>query len=190
MRKLKLQMQVSADGFVAGPNGQLNWMAKIDKDEKLLAFITHLTDTSDTILLGRKMTPGFIQYWESVKPNSPEYSFAQKMVGYSKVAFSRTVKQIQGDNLRVEGGDLVQAINRLKSGTGKDIIVYGGATFVGSLIEAGLIDQLNFFINPTAIGSGLRIFNDRRPLKLTGSTAYPSGVVVNTYEFVRRDSGR
>jgi dihydrofolate reductase len=61
MRKLKLQMQITVDGFVAGPEGQLDWMTR-DMDEKIRAFITHLTDTSDTILLGRKMAPGFLKY--------------------------------------------------------------------------------------------------------------------------------
>jgi hypothetical protein len=72
MRKLKLQMQITVDGFVAGPEGQLDWMTW-DMDEKLIAFINHLTDTSDTILLGRKMTEGFIKYWEGVvaNPSSP-----------------------------------------------------------------------------------------------------------------------
>ena len=59
MRKLKLQMQTTVDGFVAGPEGQLDWMT-FDMDDKLLAFITHLTDTSDTSLMGRKMTDGFV----------------------------------------------------------------------------------------------------------------------------------
>ncbi len=56
-----------------------------------------------------------------------------------------------------------------------------GATFVSSLIENGLIDELNLFVNPVAIGKGMRIFAVRRPLKLTSSTAYPCGVVVDTY---------
>jgi dihydrofolate reductase len=64
MRKLKLQMQITVDGFVAGPEGQLDWMARDASDQDLINFIVHLTDTSDTILLGRKMTPGFVQYWE------------------------------------------------------------------------------------------------------------------------------
>ena len=59
MRKLKLQMQITVDGFVAGPEGQLDWMT-FDMDERLLACINELTDTSDTIRLGRKMTEGFI----------------------------------------------------------------------------------------------------------------------------------
>ena len=54
-------MQVTADGFVSGPDGQLDWMTPIDTDERLLGFINHLTDTSDTILLGRKMTDGFVK---------------------------------------------------------------------------------------------------------------------------------
>jgi dihydrofolate reductase len=66
MRKLKLQVQITADGFVAGPEGQLNWLASVDKDERLLRFLDHLTDTSDTILLGRKLTDGFVKYWEKL----------------------------------------------------------------------------------------------------------------------------
>jgi dihydrofolate reductase len=180
MRKLKLQMQVTVDGFVAGPEGQLDWMT-FDMDEKLLAFINHLTDTSDMILMGRKMTDGFVQYWEGVKSNSPEYEFAQKMVNIPKVVFSRTVKKIEGKNVRVENGPLVDAVNRLKSQSGKDLVVYGGATFVSSLIENRLIDELNLFVNPVAIGRGLRIFKERTPLKLIKSVNYTSGIVVNTY---------
>jgi hypothetical protein len=60
------------------------------------------------ILLGRKMTQGFINYWESVvdKPDRPEYAFAQKMVGIPKVVFSKTVHRMDGKNVRVDGGDL------------------------------------------------------------------------------------
>jgi len=179
-RKLKLQMQMTIDGFVAGPEGQLDWMTW-NMDDRLLAFIKHLSDTSDTILLGRKMTPGFISYWEAVRPDSPEYAFARKMVDTPKVAFSKTLTKIDGKNLRVENADLLPAVNRLKQLPGKDIIVYGGATFVGSLLEHGLIDELNIFVNPAAIGSGMRIFNERKKLRLIQSTAYASGIVVNTY---------
>jgi dihydrofolate reductase len=181
MRKLKLQVQMSVDGFVAGPEGQLDWMT-FAMDEKLLAFINQLTDTSDTILLGRKMTEGFIQYWEQVQPTSPEYEFAQKMVGMPKVVFSRTAKKIEGKNVRVENGPLVDAVNRLKSQSGKDIVVYGGASFVSSLIENRLIDELNIFVNPIAIAKGLRIFSQRTALTLVNSVAYSSGIVVSSYK--------
>ena len=182
MRKLKLQMQITVDSFVAGPEGQLDWMTW-DMDEKLIAFINHLTDTSDTILLGRKMTDGFIKYWEQVvtQKDSPEHDFAQKMVGLPKVVFSKTVKHVEGKNVRVENGDLVDSVKQLKGRPGKDLVVYGGATFVSSLIEHGLIDEMNLFVNPVAIGSGMRVFKGKTPLKLAASTAYPCGIVVNRY---------
>ncbi len=182
MRKLKLQMQFTIDGYVAGPEGQLDWMT-FDMDPALLAFVNHLTDTSDAILLGRKMTDGFVKYWEHVvtRKDSPEHDFAQKMVGLPKVVFSKTVHHVEGRNVRVENGDLLEAVNHMKSRPGKDIIVYGGATFASSLIEHGLIDEMNVFVNPVAIGNGMRVFKGRRPLKLTASTAYPCGIVVNTY---------
>jgi dihydrofolate reductase len=185
MRKLKLQMQITVDGCVAGPECQLDWMT-FDMDPALLAFINQLTDSSDTILLGRKMTEGFVKYWEQVvtKKDDPEYDFAQKMVGMPKIVFSRTVKHVDGKNVRVENGDLVETVSRLKSLSGKDIVVYGGATFVSSLIEQGLIDELNFFVNPVAIAAGMRVFKAKTALKLASSTAYPCGIVVNSY--VRR----
>ncbi len=143
MRKLKLQMQVTVDGCVAGPQGQLDWMTW-DMDPALQALISQLADQSDTILLGRGMTAGFVRYWEGVltQEDSPERAFAQKMVGLPKVVFSRTVRQMDGKNVRVENGDLVQAVTRLKSQPGKDLLVYGGASFVSSLIEHGLLDEM------------------------------------------------
>jgi dihydrofolate reductase len=182
MRTLKLQMQTTADGFVAGPGGQLDWMNR-ELDEPLIAFINHLTDTSDTILLGRKMTPGFISYWEHLvaKPESPEHDFAKKMVGMPKVVFSKTIDRIAGQNVRVENRDVVEAVDELKHKPGRDIVVYGGATFVSSLIEHDLIDEFHFFVNPVAIGSGLQVFKSRKPLHLTSSVAHNSGVVVNSY---------
>jgi len=129
------------------------------------------------------MTDGFIKYWEHVvtQKDSPEHDFAQKMVGLPKVVFSKTLPHVEGKNVRVENGDLVDAVKQLKSRPGKDIIVYGGATFVASLLEHGLIDEMNFFVNPVAIGSGMRVFKGKTPLKLAASTAYPSGIVVNSY---------
>jgi dihydrofolate reductase len=64
---------------------------------------------------------------------------------------------------------------------GNDIVVYGGASFVSSLIQHNLIDEFNFFINPVSIAEGLRAFKGRTSLTLKGSSAYPCGLVVNTY---------
>ena len=186
MRKLKLQVQISIDGFVAGPNGELDWMT-FSWDDKSRAYVNALTDSSDTILLGRKMTDGFVNYWTSVldDPESPEYSFAQKMVNTPKVVFSKTVKESKWANTTLANGDLVEEVGKLKQKDGKDIIVYGGATFVSNLIKENLIDEFHLCINPAAIGSGLTIFGnleDRLKLKLVQSTAFSNGKVVNHYK--------
>jgi dihydrofolate reductase len=184
MRKLKLQMQMTVDGYSAGPEGQLDWMT-FSWDEDLLSLVNELTDSSDTILMGRKMTGEFVNYWEDVlnnHPESPEYAFAGKMVTMKKIVFSKTQKAIPGKNVVVENGDLVAAVNSLKNGLGKDIVVYGGAGFVSSLLDHKLIDELNLFINPVTIGNGMRIFKNRQLLQLINSRAYKNGVVVNTYK--------
>ncbi len=103
------------------------------------------------------------------------------MVNTPKVVFSKTVDRINGQDVQVEKGSIVEAVNHLKRQAGKDIIVYGGATFVASLIKNRLIDELNLFVNPVAISSGMQIFGDRTTLKLTDSTAYADGILVNTY---------
>ena len=184
MRKLKLQVQLSVDGYVAGPNGELDWMTW-EHSEKLIDRINEITDSSDTILLGRKMTDGFINYWEGVKSDSPEFTFAKKMVDTPKIVFSKTIKNIAGKNVVVENGDLVTAVKKLKGEPGKDIVVYGGAGFVSSLIKNGLIDEFNFFFNPVMINKGMRIFDlldKRQKLSLVSSTGYDCGVAVITYK--------
>src|SRR5260221_13433028 len=155
MRKLKLQMQTTVDGCVAGPEGQLDWMT-FDMDAGLIAFINQLTDTCDAILLGRKMTDGFIRYWEHAvtQKDSPEYEFAQKMVGLPKVVFSKTLQHVDGKNVRVENGDLVDAVKQLKSRPGKDIIVYGGATRASALPGHRPGREMRPFITPVGGGEG------------------------------------
>ena len=186
MRKLKLQMQMTLDGFVAGSNGELDWMA-FEWDEKSKNRVNELTDSSDTILLGRKMTDEFINYWTSVldKPESEEYSFAKKMVDIPKVVFSKTVTESKWINTTVANGDIVEEVKKLKNQDGKDILVYGGATFVGNLIKNNLIDEYHFFVNPVAIGTGMSIFRDseeRLKLKLVKSESFAGGEVELWYE--------
>ena len=188
MRKLKLQMQLSVDGYCAGPNGELDWMTW-NWDDELKKFVDDLHDTVDTILLGRKMTEGFISHWTNIVKNKPEdesYPFAKKMVDFQKVVFTKTLDSSAWENTELAKGNLADEINKLKNKNGKDIIVYGGAGFVSSLVKEGLIDELNFFINPTANGNGLRIFSDRTDLKLERSKNFDCGIVVLTYSSLKK----
>ena len=186
MRKLKLQMQVTIDGFVGGPNGEMDWMV-FDWNDAIKHDVNKLIDSSDTILMGRKMSDGFVKYWTNVleDPANPEHAFAKKMIDTPKVVFTKTLVESFWPNTVLAKNDIVEEVNRLKNQPGKDIIVYGGAGFVSSLIKENLIDEYNFFINPTAIGCGMTIFgklaDKSLSLKLNRSQSYNCGIVVNTY---------
>ncbi len=183
MRKVKLQMQMSLDGFVGGPNGELDWMTW-DWSDDMEEYATELTHSYDTILLGRKMTDGFISHWEEVckNPESPNYDAAKIFIDTPKITFSRTLTESKWKNTTVENS--TDRIKELKAQGGDDIIVYGGASFVTSLVKERLIDEYYLFINPTVVGKGLRIFDkvgDRMDLKLEDSMKFDCGIVLMKY---------
>jgi len=184
-RKLKLQMQITVDGFVCGPNGELDWMEWNWSDD-IKKYVGDLTESVDTILLGRKMTDGFITHWSNVlnNPTDPEYYAAKKFIDYPKVVFTRTLDKHSWINTTLAKGDLTDEVNKLKEQSGKDIIVYGGAGFVSSLVRENLIDEYLFFINPAAIGNGLSIFknlNGTMKMKLVECIPFDCGIVLNKY---------
>ena len=178
-------MQMTIDGFVAGPNGENDWVFLPGKqDPAAFQFLIDMADSCDTILMGRKLPGEFVGHWENVLDNqhdSPWHSFAQRMVNHRKIAFSSTVTTLQGRNLEVENGDLATTIQALKNQPGKDILVYGGVSFVSSLVSLNLIDEYYFIVNPVAIGSGLSIFKDKKILNLENSIVYKNGKVLHKY---------
>ena len=158
---------MSVDGYMAGPNGELDFAGR-NWDNDLIQYVTELTESMDCIVLGRKLAQGFIPHWATVAadPAHPEHTAGIKFTDTHKVVFTKTLEKSEWDNTVLAKGDIVDEITKLKNQNGSDIIAYGGATFVSSLIEHGLIDELHLFINPAAIGSGLSIFNGRQNLKL------------------------
>ncbi|KAA6438233.1 dihydrofolate reductase [Dyadobacter flavalbus] len=189
MRKLKLQVQMTVDGYIAGPNGEMDWLV-MDWDEELKNYVQEITDPVDCIVLGRKLAEGFIPYWGSVaeNPEDPQFEAGQKFTDTHKVVFTRTLEKSEWNNTVLAENELSEEINRLKSQDGNDIIAYGGAAFVSSLIKQELIDEFHLFINPAAIGKGMSIFNEldsRQKLNLIKSTSFDCGIVVLYYELNR-----
>jgi dihydrofolate reductase len=189
MRKLKLQVQMTVDGFIAGPNSEMDWIA-FNWDDQLKEYVTDLTLPIDTIVLGRKLAEGFIPHWASVAadPNHEEYTAGQKFTDTPKVVFTKTLDQSQWDNTVLATGDLVGEINKLKEQDGGDIIAYGGSTFVSALIKHGLIDDYHLFVNPAAIGKGKAIFSEldgKQDLKLVKAVPFECEIVVLNYALKR-----
>lgn len=187
MRKLKLQMQVSVDGYVCGPNNEMDWMVW-DWDNELKQFVGELTNPVDQILLGRKLAEGFIPAWESMaeKPAdaNEDKTFIYKMNDTAKTIFSRTLTTSNWKNATLATENFIEEITALKNQPGSDIIVYGGVDFVASLIQSGLIDEYHLFINPSAIGKGRSIFkelNANMPLKLISAKSFQCGIVALSY---------
>lgn len=186
MRKLKLQMQTSVNGFVAGPNGELDWMTW-DWDDELKNYASEITGPVDSIIMGRKMADGFIKHWtERLADPDPETGdFARKMVETPKIVFTKTLENSEWENTTLAKGDLAEEVNALKNRPGRDIIVYGGSGFVSSLIKENLIDEYYLFVNPVALGKGMAIFNglaDKFRLRLLKSDAFDCGIVAHCYE--------
>jgi len=183
MRKLKLQVQISVDGYVGAQNGDLDWSTQLD--EKCWQVINELADSSNILLLGRKMSEDFIPHFEAFTPDNDRYTFARKMVNISKIIFTRTLDKAFGKNTSLAKGNLADEIATLKKQSGKDILVYGGAGFVSSLIAGGHIDEFHFFVNPVMINKGLKIFDllyKRQKLSLVSATPYECGVTVLCYK--------
>jgi dihydrofolate reductase len=184
MRKLKLQTQMSVDGYMAGPNGEMDFAAR-NWDAELIEYVTELTMPIDCIVLGRKLAQGFIPHWAAVAADTahPEYTAGVKFTETPKVVFTKTLEKSEWDNTVLAKGDIVEEISKLKKQNGSDIIAYGGSIFVTSLIQHGLIDELHLFINPTAIGRvGLPIFDGKQDLRLVKASPFECGIVVLRYE--------
>ncbi|HXB94602.1 MAG TPA: dihydrofolate reductase family protein [Puia sp.] len=184
MRKVKLQVQVSVDGFVGGTEGQMDYLVW-NWDDKLKDYVTAFTDASDTILMGSILYQGMSGHWSSVPPDNEQYPFAQKMNNYAKIVFSHSLSgALTWNNSRLAKTDAAGEIRALKEQPGKDILVYGGARFVSGLIKENLIDEYHLFVNPVAIGKGLSIFGsleDALKLDLAAAHAFDCGIVVLEY---------
>jgi dihydrofolate reductase len=189
MRKLKLQVQITVDGFISGQNGEMNWMC-FPWSEDIISYVREITEPVDTIILGRKLAEGFIPHWENVvkNPSDPEFEGGVKYTTTPKIVFTKTIEKSIWNNTEIANGELVEEITKLKNKNGQDIIVYGGGTFVTSLINAGLIDEFHLFINPTAIGSGMTIFrglDKNLNLKVKNVQQFDCGITLTCYELAR-----
>jgi len=160
-----------------------------DWDDALKRHVEELTAPVDGIVLGRKLAEGFIPYWAHVATDAgnPEQAAGRKFTDTAKVVFSRTLASAPWPNARIARGELSGEINRLKREAGGDLIAYGGAEFVSALISADLVDEYHLFLNPVAVGSGLRIFAEGvvRKLTLVRATPFECGIVALEYRPTR-----
>jgi dihydrofolate reductase len=128
-----------------------------------------------------------ISHWASVaeNPDDPSFTFAKKLTDIPKIMFSRTRTNSDSLNTTVSNGDLMEEITRLKNQKGGDILAYGGAGFVSSLVKHRLVDEYHLLVNPVALGEGVPLFGELEKsltLTLVKATQLAGGVVVLNYQ--------
>jgi dihydrofolate reductase len=188
MRKIVQFMHVSLDGFVAGPNGEMDW---IIVDESLFDYANDRTDKSDAALYGRNTYMMMDGYWPTAadSPNASKHD-KQHSAWYKKVdkyVLSHTLKSDPSKKLHVIGKDLVNEIQEIKKGPGKEILIFGSPSAGHSLAQLGLVDEYWLFINPVLLGKGIPMFkglNERTKLKLQKTHTFENGVVCLNYSKV------
>lgn len=192
MRKLISFMHISLDGFVAGPNGEMNW---IKVDEEIFDHVGQRVSKGDTAVYGR-VTYGMMEsYWPTAadQPGATrhdrEHSKWYKDV--HKVVLSRTMKDEGLTNTTVIRDQLSDRINRIKQspdGGKEDILVFGSPTATHALMQQNLVDGYWLFVNPVILGRGIPLFadiNDKIKLNLEGTRQFTCGVTALDYTVAR-----
>jgi dihydrofolate reductase len=185
MRKLIYSMGVSLDGFIAGPEGDIDWSAP---DEQLHRFHNEQVREIGAHLLGRRLYETMV-YWETAEENPSasdyELEFARIWKGLPKIVFSKTLQKVEGD-ARLVRHRLAEEVAKLKEQPGKDLAV-GGPGLASSCIELGLIDEYRLFVSPVVLGGGTPYFpalEERIDLKLVETRTFGSRVVYVRYQRV------
>jgi len=188
MRRIIAALVVSVDGFIEGPNGELDW---VDTWEDIFDLLPQI----DTCILGRGMYPVYEETWGAIQSNPEgivpfwrrvaakgEVAYAQFAEKTPHVVLSKTLDKVEWKNTRIVRD--VDEIRLMKQQPGKHMHAVGGATLVSSLMNAGLIDELRLVVTPIILGEGKALFKDvkeRHKLTYVGAKPLESGLVRLTY---------
>jgi dihydrofolate reductase len=187
MRRLIYSMSVSLDGFIAGPDGKIDWSVP---DEELHRFHNQRVREIGAQFCGRRLYETMLP-WETAdqgpSADPVEVEFARIWQGIPKIVFSHTLERVEG-NARLATDGVEAEVARLREEPGKDLAV-GGAGLASSFIELGLVDEYQLFISPVVLGGGTPFFPalaDRIGLELVETRTFGGKVVYLRY---RRRAG-
>jgi dihydrofolate reductase len=178
MRRLFWQMSVTLDGFMEGPNRELDYTAEV-QDPDFDRYASDMLKSIDAILLGRRTYQLFANYWPSA--TGPD---ADRLNALPKIVFSRTLEKVDWNNSRLGSRDVLGEVARLKQQPGKDLALFGSANLASLLMGHGLIDEYRMLVTPVILGRGTPMFQDvedRIALQLVTATPWSSGIMALYY---------
>jgi len=189
MRKIISFMHLSLDGFVAGPNREMNW---IKVDEEIFDHVGKRISQTDTALYGRVTYEMMEGYW----PNAGKEPDASKHdINHSawynkahKVVLSKTMKGTSLSHTTIISDNLSSQLQEIKQGAGSEILLFGSPTATHALMQENLIDGYWLFVNPIILGQGIPLFVDSKErigLSLLTTRQFTSGVTELNYEVNR-----
>ena len=176
MRKIIVTMFVSLDGIMEDPQ----WTFQYWNDE-IAAFKAEETSNDEPLLLGRVTYEGFAQAW----PQRTDIdSGGVYFNGTRKYVVSTTLDTVEWNNSVLVQDNIIEAITKLKSEDGSDMVVHGSATLVQTLMKHQLVDRIRLLVYPVVLGKGKRLFQEdtTATLKLLETRTFSSGVVGLIYE--------
>ena len=188
MRRVIVSNVMSLDGFVSGPNGELDWFvyAGFVKGTEFGEYARTVISSVDAVLLGRLTYEEFSSYWPTAKNDDPVIT--ERINNLPKFVFSRSLKQVAwGDwgTASLVKEDAAVAVRKMKQELGRDMVIYGSATLVSALMKAGLIDEYQLVVHPVVLAKGRPEFKDlnqRYPLSLIDVKQFKSGAVKLVYQ--------
>lgn len=177
MKQIILDLAVTLDGFIEGPNGEIDWCI-MDDDMNFDGFLSNI----DTIFYGRVSYDSWGNFQPDATADSSEKTFWNNIHSKKKIVFSN---QDRSDaKATFLHGDIASQVAEIKQQSGKDIWLYGGASLIKTFIQLNLIDVYRISVHPLALGTGKPLFEDlkeRLSLKLIQTNVFRSGVVQLIY---------
>lgn len=181
MKKVILDLAVTLDGFIEGPNGEIDWCI-MDDEMNFDGFLSSI----DTIFYGRVSYDSWGNFQPDANADNVEKKLWEGVHSKKKYVFSNQSRQ--DDNATFINTEIATNVNEIKKQSGDDIWLYGGASLIKTFIQLNLIDTYRISVHPTALGNGKPLFEnlkERLELKLLKTNIFRSGVVQLIYESIK-----